>query len=839
MHRRFLASSLRSPAAVAVLAVGAFCTASAPASAATLYWSGNGSTQGGSGVWNTTLTRFGTTTSSFPVAWSNTTNAADTALFGGATVSSTIGTTITVRSITFNVATTLASSSSAYSLTTGTTTSLTLQSGSGKIGTVSAAISGSSGITVAGLSGTVALSGSSSYTGVTSITGNLQLSNNGNIASSSGISGGGSLIINRSQSSTQGIHYPLISGSCDVSTAGSGVTIFTFANTYTGPTAVTSGTLQMGNGGTTGSLAGSSSIAVSSNARFAVNRSDNVVQTSSFKTISGAGSVSNDGSGTTIFTAANTYSGTTFVTAGSVQMGNSGTTGSLANSSSILVSTSAAFAVNRSDSVTQGTHFKTISGSGGFTQAGTGATTLTAPNAYTGPTAVSNGTLRVNGDQLAASGPVTVAAGATLAGTGTVGGATTIQSGAMLSPGTGPGTLSFTQGLTFAAGGNYTWQMLSGTGVAGEATAWDLASVTGGLSIDATSTTPFRLNLWTLSSTAPDVSGSAANFNPAQNYSWRIATAAGGISGFSSDKFVISTSATNGAGGFANGLAGGTFSLAQSGNDLNLVFTAAGPGAITINVASGTQTQTQAGYAILAGGNPLVKTGGGTLVLDQANTLTGSTTVQGGRLQVANGSALGASRIVPLAGGTVTLSPALQTTVGGLAPNAGGLVDVGTGMITVSAGLSAADMLIALGTGLGDGSWNGTSGITSSEAAASGGNRTVGWLDNGDGTVTFAFAAAGDTNLDWQVDILDASNFLAGGKLDSGTLASWNEGDFTYDGLVDILDAASFLSTGLFDSGAYNTAAGRADAVAAVPEPASLAGAAVGFLAGLRLRRRS
>jgi autotransporter-associated beta strand protein len=404
-------------------------------------------------------------------------------------------------------------------------------------------------------------------------------------------------------------------------------------------------------------------------------------------------------------------------------------------------------------------------------------------------------------------------------------------SGRLAKTGASPGTLTVSGSVTLGSGGNYNWQMLSATGTAGSTSSWDLLAVGGPLTIASTPTDPFKINLWTLSGIAPDVSGSAANFDASSNYTWKIATATGGITGFATSKFLITTSATNGTGGFANAFGSGTFSLAQSGNDLNLVFTAGAPTVITINVATGTQTQTQAGYPTLSGSVPVVKTGAGTLVLTAANTLTGSTTVQGGRLQLADGAALGSSKVVPLAGGTLSLTPYLQATVGGLAPNAGGLTDVGSGLVTVAAGLSAADMVNAIVTGLGDGSWNGTSGITSSVAATSGGDRTVGWLDNGDGTVTFGFAAAGDTNLDWQVDIIDAANFLAGGKFDTGSPATWNEGDFTYDGVVDILDAASFLSNGLFDAGSYNPPASQAGGIAAVPEPTALSLLACGAVA--------
>ena len=51
-----------------------------------------------------------------------------------------------------------------------------------------------------------------------------------------------------------------------------------------------------------------------------------------------------------------------------------------------------------------------ISGSGRFTQAGSGQTVLSANNAYTGMTEVLKGSLHINGDQGAATGATVVRA---------------------------------------------------------------------------------------------------------------------------------------------------------------------------------------------------------------------------------------------------------------------------------------------------------------------------------------------------------------------------------------------------------------------------------------------
>jgi autotransporter-associated beta strand protein len=268
----------------------------------------------------------------------------------------------------------------------------------------------------------------------------------------------------------------------------------------------------------------------------------------------------------------------------------------------------------------------------------------------------------------------------------------------------------------------------------------------------------------------------------------------------------------------------------KSGSGGSILFNVSGAAAKTIDVPVD-RTATLAQYVTVSGSNTeFKKTGGGTLVLGggdgYVSTYSGTTTVENGRLQLASGAALRSGQLVPVAGGTVTLSPGLMTTIGGLEPNQGGLTDVGSGLITVAAGLTVADMLVALSSGRGDGSWNGTSGITSSEAQADQAAnipRAVGWLDNGDGSLTFAYAAPGDTNLDWSVDILDVGNFLAFGEFNTGAAAIWQEGDFTYDGVVDILDAAGFFSTGLYDAGSYNPPPGLSGGVAAVPEPASVA----------------
>jgi hypothetical protein len=94
-----------------------------------------------------------------------------------------------------------------------------------------------------------------------------------------------------------------------------------------------------------------------------------------------------------------------------------------------------------------------ISGGGGFTQAGAGTTTLAATNLYTGATTINAGTLLVNGS--IASATTTVNNTGTLGGTNGTVQAINIASGGTLSPGASAGKLTATGAVTFNSGATF------------------------------------------------------------------------------------------------------------------------------------------------------------------------------------------------------------------------------------------------------------------------------------------------------------------------------------------------------------------------------------------------
>ncbi len=273
----------------------------------------------------------------------------------------------------------------------------------------------------------------------------------------------------------------------------------------------------------------------------------------------GAGSVTGlvtSSSGTlTIGSGANlTANGNVNVTGGSIASGNSSST------------------ITGSVNYTSGsnsTYGGVIAGSGKTLTLNNASATLTlsGTNTYNGATNISAGTLIVDGS-LAAGSAVTLSANSTLAGGGTVAGSITVNGGT-LSPGNSPGTM--TTGSQTWNSGNYNWQVLDVTGVAG--TGYDTYAMTGTLDLTNLSAGGFGINLWSLSSIMPDANGPALNFNDASNYQWTLASTSGGVTGFDAANFLISTAANNGTVGFAN-LFTGTFSVSTDGSNLFLNYAA-------------------------------------------------------------------------------------------------------------------------------------------------------------------------------------------------------------------------------------------------------------------------
>ena len=199
---------------------------------------------------------------------------------------------------------------------------------------------------VSNAAGTFDISGTSSGATITTLNG---------VANSHVTLGGQTLTISNGSTTYAGI----IQGTGGLTVTG-GTQTLSGANTYTGATTISAGTLQIGNGGTTGSVVGD----IVDNAALVFNRSDTLTYGGA---ISGTGSLTKIGTGTLTLTGDNTYTGGTTISAGTLQLGNGGTTGSVAGN----IVDNAALTFNRSDTLTYG---GVISGTGSLTQAGTGTT---------------------------------------------------------------------------------------------------------------------------------------------------------------------------------------------------------------------------------------------------------------------------------------------------------------------------------------------------------------------------------------------------------------------------------------------------------------------------------
>ncbi len=175
---------------------------------------------------------------------------------------------------------------------------------------INGVLSGAGGLNVAGKGASLLeLTAANTYTGGTVLTSStLLVSSDENLGAASGtltfnggtlvntaaFSTGRSMTLNTTNDTFQTdvdlAVNGVISGSGSLSKTGSGALILTGANTYAGGTTITAGTLQVGNGGTTGSISGD----VMNNAVLTFNRSDNI---SYGGIISGTGLLNKEGAG--------------------------------------------------------------------------------------------------------------------------------------------------------------------------------------------------------------------------------------------------------------------------------------------------------------------------------------------------------------------------------------------------------------------------------------------------------------------------------------------------------------------------------------------------------------
>ncbi|MBV9654262.1 MAG: autotransporter-associated beta strand repeat-containing protein, partial [Acetobacteraceae bacterium] len=235
-------------------------------------------------------------------------------------------------------------------------------------------------VTVAG--GTLVLTGDNpAFNGTMLVNGGgtLQLGNGGTTGNlAADIADNGTVAFDRSDTVT---FANVISGSGALAQIGPGTTILTGSNAYTGGTVISAGTLQIGAGGTAGSIGGD----VTDNGILAFDRSDAVTFPG---LISGTGGLNQIGTGTLILTADNTYTGTTTIGAGVLQIGNGGATGSVVGN----IVDNAALVLDRSGTLTLP---GVISGPGSVDQIGPGTTVLTGNNTYTGTTTITAGVLQI------------------------------------------------------------------------------------------------------------------------------------------------------------------------------------------------------------------------------------------------------------------------------------------------------------------------------------------------------------------------------------------------------------------------------------------------------------
>ena len=461
-------------------------------------------------------------------------------------------------------------------------------------------------------------------------------------------------------------------------------------------TIISAGTLQLGNGGTSGSILGD----VADNGILAFDRSD----TTTFAgVISGLGSVTQIGTGTTILTGTSTYTGGTTISAGTLQLGNGGPTGSIVGN----VIDNGALTFDLSGVVT---FAGAISGTGSVNQIGTGTTILSGNNTYSGATTVSAGTLQagsatgfspnsaftvnaildVNGFNNtigSLSGTGIVLNNGTAAAALSIGNDNTNSSfSGVLENGTsalqliklGTGTLTLTGNNNYAGGTtiNAGTLQLGDGGTSGTITGNVVDN--GVLAFDRSDTQTFAGNISGTGSISQIGSGTT-NLTGVNTYTGGTTVSSGTLQAGSVTAFSPNSAFTVNATLDVNGFNNMIGSLSGTGTVLN-----SGTAAAALDVGND-NTNTNFGGVVENGASvlQLTKSGTGTLTLTGANTYTGGTTINAGTLQVGNGGITGSIVGDVVDNGTLAFNRRNSLTFGGVISGTGNVVQLGSGTLTL------------------------------------------------------------------------------------------------------------------------------------------------------------
>ncbi|EHR1614258.1 autotransporter-associated beta strand repeat-containing protein [Salmonella enterica] len=563
-------------------------------------------------------------------------------------------------------------------------------------GTFDNAISGSGQVVKSG-DDALTLSGSNTYTGGTIISGGTLVATNVDALGSGDVTDNATLELN-----TGGTFDNAISGSGQVVKSGDDVLTLSGANSYSGGTLISDGTLVASNVEAlgTGDVTDNATLELNTGGTF-----DNA--------ISGSGQVVKSGDDVLTLSGANSYSGGTLISDGTLVASNVEAlgTGDVTDNATLELNTG-------------GTFDNAISGSGQVEKSGDGTLTLSGSNTYTGGTLISGGTLVASNVEALGSGDVTNDAVLELntggdftnniSGSGqvvksgdetlTLSGANSYTGGTLISSGTlvandvnalGTGDVTDDATLELNTGGDFD-NAISGSGQVeksgdGALTLSGANSYSGGTLISD----------GTLIAGRVDVLGSGDVTDNATLELNTGGTFDNAISG--SGQVVKSGDETLTLSG-ANSYTGGT--LISSGtlvaNDVN----ALGTGDVTDNAVLELNTGGDFDNAI-SGSGKVEKSGDGTLTLSGSNTYTGGTTISGGTLVATSVEALGS--------GDVTDNAVLELNTGGTFDNvisgSGQVVKSGddaltlsgantyTGGTTINGGTLVASNVEALGSG--------------------------------------------------------------------------------------------------------------------------------------------